>query len=174
MTLSKSFRCTINHQNGLSSNLKAPTHKSITLPKILQLSFNRIKLCIRIVFKDQGSIPEPSRNKSQFFKLYVFWIFFLITVAAQSKTWTVYARSNIGVIGSNPTRGLVVCAFILCLCCPAYRYCSCPAMGRSPVQGVVPTVYRLRNWKSGQGPTKGCRAIDRKTFLRYIRLQNPV
>jgi hypothetical protein len=31
------------------------------------------------------------------------------------------------------------------------------AKGWSPVQGVLPTVYR--NWKSGQGPTKGFRAI---------------
>jgi hypothetical protein len=26
---------------------------------------------------------------------------------------------------------------------------------------TVTRVYKLRNWKSGQGPTKGCRAIDR-------------
>jgi hypothetical protein len=35
------------------------------------------------------------------------------------------------------------------------------AKGWSPVQGVLPTMYRLRNWKSGQGP-KGCRAIERE------------
>jgi hypothetical protein len=29
------------------------------------------------------------------------------------------------------------------------------AAGCSPVQGVLPTVYILRNWNSGQGPTKG-------------------
>jgi hypothetical protein len=28
------------------------------------------------------------------------------------------------------------------------------ATGWSPVQGILPTVYRLRNWKSDQGPTK--------------------
>jgi hypothetical protein len=38
-----------------------------------------------------------------------------ITVAARSKAWTVYARSNAGIVGSNPTRGMDVCAhaFIL-------------------------------------------------------------
>jgi hypothetical protein len=35
------------------------------------------------------------------------------------------------------------------------------ATGRSPVQGILPTVYRLRNWKSGQGPTNDYRAIER-------------
>jgi hypothetical protein len=34
------------------------------------------------------------------------------------------------------------------------------ATGWSPVQGVLPTVYGLRNRKNGQGP-KGCRAIER-------------
>jgi hypothetical protein len=29
------------------------------------------------------------------------------------------------------------------------------------VQGVLPTLYRWRNWESGQGPTKGCRAVGR-------------
>jgi hypothetical protein len=31
------------------------------------------------------------------------------TVAARSKTWTVFARSNIGIVGSNPTQGMDVC-----------------------------------------------------------------
>jgi hypothetical protein len=35
------------------------------------------------------------------------------------------------------------------------------ATGWSPVQGVLPTVCRIKKLKSGQGPTKGCRAIDR-------------
>jgi hypothetical protein len=32
-----------------------------------------------------------------------------ITVAAWSKAWTLFARSNTGIVGSNPTRGLDVC-----------------------------------------------------------------
>jgi hypothetical protein len=42
------------------------------------------------------------------------------------------------------------------------------ATGWSPVQGVLPTVCRLRNWKSGQGPTKGCRAIDRDRYIDWF------
>jgi hypothetical protein len=36
-----------------------------------------------------------------------------ITAAAQSKAWTVYARSNTGIVGSNPTQGMDVC--IVCV-----------------------------------------------------------
>jgi hypothetical protein len=36
-----------------------------------------------------------------------------ITVAARSKAWTVFARSNTGIVGLNPTQGMDVCAFIL-------------------------------------------------------------
>jgi hypothetical protein len=32
-----------------------------------------------------------------------------ITVAAQSKAWTVFARSDAGIVGSNPTEGMDVC-----------------------------------------------------------------
>jgi hypothetical protein len=38
------------------------------------------------------------------------------------------------------------------------------AMGWYPVQGVLPTVYKLRNWKSGQGPTKGCAYPQRSSL----------
>jgi hypothetical protein len=52
-----------------------------------------------------------------------------------------------------------------CLC--ARLFCACVALcaggglatGWFPVQGVLPPVYRLRNWRSGQGPTNGCRPI---------------
>jgi hypothetical protein len=36
------------------------------------------------------------------------------------------------------------------------------ATGWSPVLGVLPIMYRLWNWKSCQGPTKGCRTIERE------------
>jgi hypothetical protein len=65
-----------------------------------------------------------------------------------------FAHSNTGIVGSNPTRGMdVVCAFILCI------GRGLPA-GWFHIQGVLPTVYRIMKLKSGQGPTKGCKAID--------------
>jgi hypothetical protein len=86
-----------------------------------------------------------------------------ITVAARSKAWTVFSHSNTGIVGSNSTWAMNVCVPLFCVCvvlCVGIGL----ATGSSPVQGVLPTVYRLRNWKSGHGP-KGCTAIDRERRL---------
>jgi hypothetical protein len=45
----------------------------------------------------------------------------LITVAGRSKAWTVFARSNAGIVGSNPTQGMDVCVRLFSVCCPASR-----------------------------------------------------
>jgi hypothetical protein len=39
-----------------------------------------------------------------------------ITVAAQSKAWTVFARSNTDIVGSNPTQGMDDCVHLFCVC----------------------------------------------------------
>jgi hypothetical protein len=47
-----------------------------------------------------------------------------VTVAERSKASTVFARSDAGVAGSNPTQDMDVCCvyvFILCLCCPVFK-----------------------------------------------------
>jgi hypothetical protein len=44
-----------------------------------------------------------------------------ITVVALSKAWTIFPRSNTGIVGSNPTQGMDVCVFFLCLCCSVCR-----------------------------------------------------
>jgi hypothetical protein len=36
-----------------------------------------------------------------------------ITVAAQSKVWTIFARSNPGILGSNLTRGMDICVYCM-------------------------------------------------------------
>jgi hypothetical protein len=82
-----------------------------------------------------------------------------ITVATRSRAWTAFPRTNTGIVGSNPIRGMDVCVRLICVCV-VLCVDSDLATGWSPVQGVLPTVYRLRNWKSGQGPTKSCKAID--------------
>jgi hypothetical protein len=44
--------------------------------------------------------------------LYIYIILLLImpiTVAARSKAWTAFARSNAGVLGSNPSQGMYIC-----------------------------------------------------------------
>jgi hypothetical protein len=81
----------------------------------------------------------------------------LMTVDCRFKLWTVFARSNAAIVGSNPTRSTDVCVCVCVTLCLG----SGLATGWSPVQGVLPTVWkRLRKWRRGQGPTKGCRAID--------------
>jgi hypothetical protein len=82
-----------------------------------------------------------------------------ITVTARSKAWTVFARSNAMIVGSNPTQGMEVCVVYI------YSVCLVMCVGRgletgwSPVQGVLPTVYRTKKLKKRPCPTKGCRAI---------------
>jgi hypothetical protein len=39
-----------------------------------------------------------------------------ITVTARSKALTVFARSNAGIVGSNPTRGMDVCVRLFFVC----------------------------------------------------------
>jgi hypothetical protein len=39
-----------------------------------------------------------------------------IRVAARSKARNVFARSNTGIVGSNPTRGMDVCPRFFCVC----------------------------------------------------------
>jgi hypothetical protein len=67
------------------------------------------------------------------------------------KALTVYARSNTVIVDSNPTRGKDVCVYVYSV---FMLFCVCSGLetGWSPVQGVLPTGYKLRNWKSGQGP----------------------
>jgi hypothetical protein len=64
-----------------------------------------------------------------------------VTVAERSKVCTVFARSEAGIVGSNPTQDLNVCyeyVFILCLCylCLGRGL----ATSRSIVQGILPSV----------------------------------
>jgi hypothetical protein len=47
-----------------------------------------------------------------------------VTVVERSKVYTVFARSEAGIVGSNPTQGKdvwYVYVFILCFCCPVFK-----------------------------------------------------
>jgi hypothetical protein len=39
-----------------------------------------------------------------------------ITVAVRSEAWTVFARSNAGIVDLNPTRSIGVCLCLFCVC----------------------------------------------------------
>jgi hypothetical protein len=69
-----------------------------------------------------------------------------LTVAARSKAWTVFARSITGIVGSNPTRDMDVCVRLFCVCV-VLCVGSGLATSWSPVQGVLPTVYKKSKGK---------------------------
>jgi hypothetical protein len=78
-------------------------------------------------------------------------------VTARSKARNVFARSKAGVVGfESKPRHECLCVFVL-------FYVQVEALRRAGLPSKVS--YRLsiglRMLKSGQGPTKGCRAIDR-------------
>jgi hypothetical protein len=65
-----------------------------------------------------------------------------ITETSRSKAWTVFARSNTGIVGSNPTQGMDVCVYsVFVLSCVG----SGLPTGWFPVQELLPGVLRLRN-----------------------------
>jgi hypothetical protein len=73
------------------------------------------------------------------------------TVAARSKAWTAFARSNAGIVGSKPTRGMNVCVRLFCVyvvLCVGTGLVT----GWSPVQGVLPTVYKIKKLKKLPNP----------------------
>jgi hypothetical protein len=83
-----------------------------------------------------------------------------ITMATRSMAWTVFARSNTGVVGSNHNQGMNVCVRLFCIC-----VVLCVGSGLAtiwcPVQGFILTVYIIENLKSGRSQ-QGYRAIEKK------------
>jgi hypothetical protein len=69
-----------------------------------------------------------------------------IIVAAPSKVWSLFTRSNAGTMGSNLTQGMDVCERLSCI-----YVVLCIGSGLvtdwSPVQGFLPTVYRIKRLK---------------------------
>jgi hypothetical protein len=64
-----------------------------------------------------------------------------ITVAERSKTWTVLARSNTGILGSNRSWGMDVCMRLFCVEVDAFRRTDPPSK-----QSYRPGIG-LGNWK---------------------------
>jgi hypothetical protein len=81
-----------------------------------------------------------------------------ITVAARSMTWTIFSRSNIEIVGLNPAGGMDFCVILFCVCV-VLCVGSGLTTGWSPVQGVLPTVCRIRKTeKEAKAQQEGCRA----------------
>jgi hypothetical protein len=60
-----------------------------------------------------------------------------VPIAEQPEVRTVFGHSNTGIVGSNPTRGMDVSVFFCVVVSCVGR--GLPT-GRSPVQGLLPTV----------------------------------
>jgi hypothetical protein len=74
-----------------------------------------------------------------------------VTVAERSKACTVFARSEAGIVGSNPTQGMDVWyVFILCLGCPVFsqRPCDEP-ITRARSSTVCKMIMKLKNQRAG-------------------------
>jgi hypothetical protein len=82
-------------------------------------------------------------------------------MTAWSKACTAFARANTAIVGSNPAWGMDVCVYLFCVC--AVLCVQIAALRRA--DPLSKESYRLckrsRNWKSGQGPKKVYRSIDR-------------
>jgi hypothetical protein len=111
--------------------------QSITLPRGLSFCYAKYRiwyLCChcQLHFSYSRRIVSPYRKIMP------------VAVTVRSKAWTVFAHSNTGIMGSNPTQDVDVflrlfCVYVLCVG-------SGLATGWSPVQRGQPTGYRLRNW----------------------------
>jgi hypothetical protein len=65
-----------------------------------------------------------------------------ITVAARSKAWNVLARSNAGIVGSNPTQDVNVCLRLFSVC---VVLCKVAALRRADL--LSKESYRLSKFK---------------------------
>jgi hypothetical protein len=136
--------------------------QTVTKHNCWTLFLRRLKaIYLKTLFTDDAELNI--RLHSQFYFTSVvfrsFSNYVQITVAMQSTAWIVFVRSNTGIVASNPTWNMDACVRLFCvwvvLCVG-----SGLAMGWSPSKEYYRLCTRSRNWKSGQGPTKGCRAID--------------
>jgi hypothetical protein len=94
-------------------------------------------------------------------------IFVSYHFTCRSKAWNFFARSNTGIVGSNPTQDMDVCVRLFCV---SVALCvgSGPATGWSPVQGVLPTMYRIKKLKKRPRSNKTTEEpqIDHSTWTK--------
>jgi hypothetical protein len=93
-------------------------------------------------------VPEMNGAVTQLFSNCLLYVGNIrpIRIAARSKARILFARSNAGIVGSNPTQGMEISALSFCVCvvlCVGTGF----ATGSSPVQGVLPNVYRFKKVK---------------------------
>jgi hypothetical protein len=110
--------------------------------------------------------PQSVDSEMYFVKYRPYWgvlqmkcALLLITVAARLKAWTVFARSTAGSMPSNSTEVMDVCMVCNLFCVCVFCVDRGLAKGSSPSKESCRLYIGSRKWKSGWGPTKGCRTI---------------
>jgi hypothetical protein len=87
------------------------------------------------------------------------------TVATRSKAWNAIARSNAGIVGSNPTQGMDVCLrlfYVYVVLCLGRGL----ATGWSPVQGVkIQNIFILNGHRPETLIRKSSRVIKRRWIM---------
>jgi hypothetical protein len=97
--------------------LEGYTHRQLRWSHKPNLVFQNTESRQKILFRT---------HKKECIKTYKYkptYIRWPVTVAARSMSWTVFTRSDAGIVGSNPNQGMdlwYMYAFIFCLCCPVF------------------------------------------------------
>jgi hypothetical protein len=79
---------------------------------------NEITSPYKLRLNGNGGFPRNNSIERESERCYFFQVYNSlepITVAARSKAWTVFARSNTGVVGSDRTQGMDVCVRLFCV-----------------------------------------------------------
>jgi hypothetical protein len=88
-------------------------------------------------------------------------------MAARFKIWTAFDRTNTGIVGWNPTRGMDVCVRLFCVCV-VLCVGSGLATGWSPLQEVLPIVYMIKKLKK-RPRSEGLYSQRKKEFNYQLR-----
>jgi hypothetical protein len=108
------------------------------------LGLHRCILIVKVHIKVQtySTVEELLR----YYNYTLLMRYVLITVVARSKAWTVFACSNIAIVGSGPTWGMDVCLSLFCVC---FVLCvsSSLAAGWSPICKEFYRLYRVKKLK---------------------------
>jgi hypothetical protein len=97
--------------------------------------------------------------------MYVCWLCCGSTWPRGLQQWTVFARSNAGIVGSNPTPGMDVCLRLFCVCAVLCVGIGL-ATGWSPVRGVLQTVYMIKKLKKWSRSNK--RAVEPYIYIYML------
>jgi hypothetical protein len=87
-----------------------------------------------------------------------------ITVAVRSKVRNVFARSNTGIVDSNPTRGTVLRMSFYSV--PVVLCIERPCEWLIPVQGIPPSVSKFQiscRWEQGREPDQSNEELKIRT-----------